>query len=233
MKSLRLPGPRSPVTLQSCLLNDLLQQRPTQVNKEEVLRRSKLEGGASQAVLVIKSPPASAGDVRDTGSIPGSERSPGGGLGNPLQYSCLQNPVDRGAWWAAVHVITESGRTEAAWQACTQSGGYLQRYWVRESRESHRGCCRDLGSLRVAAAPELNRTRTDGLARESHTEKHPDSRLVRDTISLKRLHTEGVADKHPNLTFFLPPSLTRTPTGQTHPRAGGQTVLSIILESGE
>ena len=92
MKSLRLPGPRSPVTLQSCLLNDLLQQRPTQVNKEEVLRRSKLEGGASQAVLVIKSPPASAGDVRDTGSIPGSERSPGGGLGNPLQYSCLDNP---------------------------------------------------------------------------------------------------------------------------------------------
>ena len=182
---------------------------------------------------MIKNRPASAGDIRDTGSIPGSRRSPGGGLGNPLQCSCLQNPVHRGAWWAAVPVIRESGRTGAAWQTCTQSGGYLQRYWVRESRESHRGCCRDLRALRAAAAPEPNRTRTDGLARESHTEKHPDGRLVRDTISLKRLHTEGGADKHANLIFFLPPSLTRTPTGQTHPRAGDQTVLSIILESGE
>ena len=73
VKSLRLPGPRSPVTLQPCLLNDLLQQRPTQVNKE-VLRRSSLEDGASQAVLVVKNPPASAGDIRDYGS----GRSPGG-----------------------------------------------------------------------------------------------------------------------------------------------------------
>jgi len=43
-----------------------------------------------------------AGDTRDTGSIPGSGRSPGEGLGNPLQYSCLENPMDRGAWWAEV-----------------------------------------------------------------------------------------------------------------------------------
>ena len=64
VKSLRLPGPRSPVTLQPCLLSDLLQQRPIQVNKE-VLRRSSLEDGASQAVLVVKNPPASAGDLRD------------------------------------------------------------------------------------------------------------------------------------------------------------------------
>ena len=75
VKSLRFPGPRSPVTLQSCLLNDLLQQWPTQLNKEEVLRRSNLEDGASQAVLVVKNPPASAGDTRDYGS----GRSPGGG----------------------------------------------------------------------------------------------------------------------------------------------------------
>ena len=48
--------------------------------------------GASQVVLVVNNPPATAGDIRDTGSIPGSGRSPGGGHGNPLQYSCLENP---------------------------------------------------------------------------------------------------------------------------------------------
>ena len=53
---------------------------------------------ASQVVLVVKNSPANAGDVRDKGSVPGSERSPGGGHGNPLQYSCLENPMDRGAW---------------------------------------------------------------------------------------------------------------------------------------
>ena len=52
---------------------------------------------------VIKNPPANAGDSRDVSSIPGSGRSPGRGNGNPLQYSCLENPMDRGAWWAIVH----------------------------------------------------------------------------------------------------------------------------------
>ena len=50
--------------------------------------------GVPQVVLVVKNPPASAGDVRDTGSIPGSGRSPGGRHENPLQYSCLENPMD-------------------------------------------------------------------------------------------------------------------------------------------
>ena len=49
---------------------------------------------------MVENPPANAGEVRDAGSIPGSGRSPGGGRGNPLQYSCLENPVDRGTWWA-------------------------------------------------------------------------------------------------------------------------------------
>ena len=52
--------------------------------------------------LVVKNLPASTGDIRDVGLIPGSGRSPGGGHGNPLQYSCLENPLDRGAWWATV-----------------------------------------------------------------------------------------------------------------------------------
>ena len=61
---------------------------------------------------VVKNPPANAGDAGDTGSIPGSGRSLGGGHGNALQYSCLGNPMDRGAWWAPVHGVSESDRTE-------------------------------------------------------------------------------------------------------------------------
>ena len=57
---------------------------------------------------VVKNPPASAGDTGDTGLIPGSGRSPGRGNGNPLQYSCLGNLMDRGAWWAAGHGVTKS-----------------------------------------------------------------------------------------------------------------------------
>ena len=67
-----------------------------------------LMGGASQVALVVKKLPTSAGDLRDTGSIPGWGRSPGGGHGNPLQYSCLENPIDRGAWHATVHRIAKS-----------------------------------------------------------------------------------------------------------------------------
>ena len=59
-------------------------------------------------VLVVKNPPASAEDVRDMGLIPESGRSPGGGHGNPLQYSCLENPMHRGAWCATVHMVEKS-----------------------------------------------------------------------------------------------------------------------------
>ena len=55
--------------------------------------------------LVVKNPPANAGDIGDAGSIPGSERSLGGGNGNPLQYSSLGNPMDRGSWQATVHGV--------------------------------------------------------------------------------------------------------------------------------
>ena len=57
---------------------------------------------------MVKNPPASAGDTRDLSSIPGSGRSPGEGNGNPLQYSRLENPMDREAWWATVDVATKS-----------------------------------------------------------------------------------------------------------------------------
>ena len=58
--------------------------------------------------LVVKNPPANAGDMRDMGLIPGLGRSPGGEHGNPLQYSCLENPMDRGAWLATVHWVAKS-----------------------------------------------------------------------------------------------------------------------------
>ena len=57
----------------------------------------------SEKVLVVKNPPANAGNTRDVGSDSGLGRSTGGGNGNPLEYSCLENPVDRGARWGMVH----------------------------------------------------------------------------------------------------------------------------------
>ena len=59
-------------------------------------------------VLVAKNAPANAGDLRDMGLIPGLGRSPGGGHGNSLQFSCLENPMDRGAWRATVHRVAQS-----------------------------------------------------------------------------------------------------------------------------
>ena len=59
-------------------------------------------------VLVVKNLPANSGDRRDAGLIPGPGRSPGGGHGSPLQYSCLENPWGRGPWWAMVHRVTKN-----------------------------------------------------------------------------------------------------------------------------
>ena len=75
---------------------------------------------AFQVALMAKNLTANAGDFRDMGLIPGSGRCPGGGHGNSLQYSCLENPMDRGAWWATVlWGCTESSTTQvtsmAAW----------------------------------------------------------------------------------------------------------------------
>ena len=64
--------------------------------------------------LVVKNLPVNAGDIKDLGMIPGSGRAPGGGNGNPLQYSCLENPMDRGACTAIVHGDTELDMTEVA-----------------------------------------------------------------------------------------------------------------------
>ena len=62
--------------------------------------------------LVVKNPPANAGDIRYPGSMPGSARSPGGGHGHPLQYSCLKNPMDRRARWAMAHGLQGVGHDQ-------------------------------------------------------------------------------------------------------------------------
>ena len=69
-------------------------------------------------VLMVKNPPVNAGDITHLGSIPGWGRSPGGGHGNPFQYSYLENPMDRGVWSATVHRIAESEPTETTDHTC-------------------------------------------------------------------------------------------------------------------
>ena len=73
---------------------------------------------ASQVALVVKNLPANAGQRRNVGLVPGSERYPGGGHGSPLQYSCRENPIDRGVWQAAVHRVTKS-QTWLKWLSIT------------------------------------------------------------------------------------------------------------------
>ena len=77
-------------------------------------------------VLVIKIPPANAGDIRSMGSILGWERSPGGGHGNSLQYSCLENPMDRGAWWVQ---SMGSPRVRHNWSDLAHISTYILYKW--------------------------------------------------------------------------------------------------------
>ena len=77
-------------------------------NREINWKGKKNEHWASQVALVVKNSHASEEDVRDMGSIPGLGRSPGGRHGKPLHYSCLENPMDKGTWWATVHGVAKS-----------------------------------------------------------------------------------------------------------------------------
>ena len=82
---------------------------------------------------VVKNPPANARAVRDMGSIPGSGRSPGGGHGNPLRYSCLDNHVERKVWWATVHGVTKS------WERLNRLS--MHTVWVWENWTQTRSVC--------------------------------------------------------------------------------------------
>ena len=79
---------------------------------------------------VVKNLPTKAGDIRDVGLIPGLGRSPGEGNGNPLQYSCLENPMDRGAWQAVAHGVVELDTTERLYTYThTQSHTHTNTGW--------------------------------------------------------------------------------------------------------
>ena len=93
--------------------SDMTEHLSTHVYYHTLLsgKLNSFTGGSGRAVPqvmpVVKNLPANAGDAGDLGSIPGSERFPGGGYGNPFQYSCLENPMDTGAWRAMVHRVTK------------------------------------------------------------------------------------------------------------------------------
>ena len=76
-----------------------------EMNQRQIFFSGKL-WWTSQVALLVKNPPANAGDIRASGSIPGSGKSAGEGNGTPLQYCCLEIPMDRGARWAMVHRVT-------------------------------------------------------------------------------------------------------------------------------
>ena len=95
------------------LLLSLISEYPTYLHthrykKENEMGTKYTDFGASLEVLGVKNQTANAGNLRDMGSVPGSRTSPGRGHGNPLEYSCLENSVDTGAWWPIVHGVAKS-----------------------------------------------------------------------------------------------------------------------------
>ena len=94
--------------------------------------------------LVVKNLPTSAGEIRDLASNPELGRSPGGGHGNPLQYSCLENPMDREAWWATVHGVTQrqTRLKRLVMHPCTYSTRNSTQYVVidRDGKEDEKEC---------------------------------------------------------------------------------------------
>ena len=90
-----------------CRLGGRTESDMTEATQQQQQQQQQLHR-ASQVALVVKNPPANVEDVRTAGSIPGLGRSPGEGNGTLLWYSCLENPMDRGAWWATVHGVAQS-----------------------------------------------------------------------------------------------------------------------------
>ena len=112
--------------------------------------------GSSQVLLMVKNLPASAGDVRDKGSVLGLGRSPGQGHGNPLQDSCLENPMDRGAWWVMVHRAAKS-RTRLK-RLSTQHKTFTSSQWAVEGSGNRWALWPDLRGL-----PQLCQSEETGM----------------------------------------------------------------------
>ena len=94
--------------LQYSRLENSLDNSPWGCKESDMTERLSLCFTSWRVVLGVKNPSANAGYVRNVGSVPGLGRSSGEGNGNPVQYSCLENPMDRGAWWAIVHWVAKS-----------------------------------------------------------------------------------------------------------------------------
>ena len=109
----------------------------------------------SQVVLVVKKPPGNAGDIRDTGSIPALGRSPGEGHGNSFQYSCLENPMDRGAWRATVDGVAKS-QTQLKQLSMHLGNGYCyQHHFTKEETGGQGGLCDLPRVTHVSRVPHL------------------------------------------------------------------------------
>ena len=96
----------------------------------ETRSQSGTRNNTNLVVLVVKNPPANAGDIRDVGSIPGPGRSPGGVHGNPLQYSCLEKPMNREVWQATVHRVAKS------WTRLNQLSMHTRDYETRKTSKT-------------------------------------------------------------------------------------------------
>ena len=96
----------------------------------EIRSQSGTRDNTNLVVLVVKNPPANAGDIRDVSSIPGPGRSPAGGHGNPLQYSCLEKPMNRGVWQATVHRVAKS------WTRLNQLSMHTRDYETRKTSKT-------------------------------------------------------------------------------------------------
>ena len=99
------------------------------ISNEKKKKKGHVGWWSSQVALVVKNPSASAGDSRDMGLIPGLGRSPGGGHGDSLHYSCLENPMDKRVWLATVHGVVKSW-TRLSNLACTWGDGAVTVMWV-------------------------------------------------------------------------------------------------------
>ena len=166
----------------------------------------------------VKNPPAKARDAEDVGSIPGLGRSPGGGNENPLQYSCQDNPMDRGAWWAIVY------RVEELYWVCTHT------YWVDTVSSTTNRCARNVKLhyfFKIKLIPSFHSTHQEEIQpRSFRVHKHPLSFIVIpfDILFFKAtwlLKTDGFAHSTSNLSTGISvkawspislPSLSRSST---------------------